>query len=114
MKKDGKLQEFDREKIKRGLIKATWKRPVSIEQIDALIDEVEGKLRRRKSLTVRSVEIGEMVVNRLKKLDPMGYLLFASVYRDYNGLDDFEREMQELKRKLGTSNKEQVTRGNNI
>jgi transcriptional repressor NrdR len=109
MKKNGKVEYFDREKIKRGLLKATWKRPVSLEQVESLIDEVEGKLRRRKSITIRSWEIGDMVINRLKKLDPLGYLLFACVYRDFSSLEDFNKEIQELKPKLGTSNKEQVT-----
>jgi transcriptional repressor NrdR len=96
LKKDGLLEEFDREKIKRGLIKATWKRPVTMEQIETLIDEVEGRLRRRKSTTVRSWEVGDMVIKRLKKLDPLGYLLFASVYRDFSSLEDFRKEIQEL------------------
>jgi transcriptional repressor NrdR len=97
MKKNGSIEEFDREKIKRGLLKATWKRPVSLDQINEIIDEVEGKLRLRKSTVVRSYEVGKMVISRLKKLDPLGYLLFASVYRDFEGIDDFEREIQELK-----------------
>ena len=96
MKKDGRLQDFDREKIKRGLIKATWKRPVHLADLDTLIDEVEAKLRRRKNTTVRSFEIGKMVIHRLKRLDPLGYLLFASVYRDFEGLGDFKREIDAL------------------
>lgn len=96
MKKDGKIEIFDKEKIRRGLIKATWKRPVKIEDIDALVDEVELKLRSRKTTTVRSWEIGRMVITRLKRLDPLGYLLFASVYRDFEGIEDFAREIQEL------------------
>lgn len=98
MKKDGSLEDFDREKVKRGLIKATWKRPVTLEQIDAIVDEVEKKLRVRTGITVRSYEIGKLVINRLKRLDALGYLLFASVYRDFAGIDDFEKEIQELKK----------------
>jgi transcriptional repressor NrdR len=67
-----------------------------MEQIETLIDEVEVKLRRRKSITVRSWEVGDMVIKRLKKLDPLGYLLFASVYRDFSSIEDFNREIQEL------------------
>ena len=96
MKKNGEVEDFDREKIKRGLIKATWKRPVKVEEIEKLIDEVEEKLRLRKDTVVRSWEIGKMVINRLKKLDPLGYLLFASVYRDFEGLEDFKREIDKL------------------
>jgi transcriptional repressor NrdR len=98
MKKDGSLEVFDKDKVRRGLIKATWKRPVKIDEIDALVNEVELKLRSRKTTTVRSWEIGRMVINRLKKIDPLGYLLFASVYRDFGDLDDFQREIQELKK----------------
>lgn len=104
MKKDGSLEDFDREKVKRGLIKATWKRPVKLQEIDMIVDEVEKKLRTRPETTVRSYEIGKMVINRLKKLDALGYLLFASVYRDFEGLDDFEKEIQELKKAEGKSN----------
>ncbi len=96
IKKSGKIEDFDREKIKRGIIKATWKRPVSVDQIDDICDEVELKLRNRKTTTVRSWEVGKLVIGRLKKLDPLGYLLFASVYRDFGGLEDFQNEIQEL------------------
>ena len=88
IKKDGSSEQFDREKIKKGLMKATWKRPVSIEQIDKLVEEVEQKLRRRKNKEIKSWEIGKLVITRLRKLDPVGYLLFASVYRDFQDIDD--------------------------
>ncbi|OGV97305.1 transcriptional regulator NrdR [Microgenomates group bacterium RBG_16_45_19] len=96
MKKNGSVEDFDREKVKRGLVKATWKRPIKMEQIEAIVDEVERRLRVRQGTTVRSWEIGNMVINRLKKLDPLGYLLFASVYRDFASLEDFKKEIDEL------------------
>jgi transcriptional repressor NrdR len=96
VKKDGTRELFDREKIKKGLMKATWKRPVSIEQIERLVEDVERKLRRRKSKEVKSWEIGKLVITRLRKLDPVGYLLFASVYRDFQDIDDFKREIKRL------------------
>jgi transcriptional repressor NrdR len=96
LKKDGHTEEFDREKIRRGLIKATWKRPVNVEDIDSIIDEVESKLRLKNTSMVRSWEIGSLVIRRLKKLDPLGYLLFASVYRDFTGLEDFKAEIDQL------------------
>jgi transcriptional repressor NrdR len=96
VKKDGTRETFDREKIKKGLMKATWKRPVSIEQIEKLVEDVERKLRRRKSKEVKSWEIGKLVITRLRKLDPVGYLLFASVYRDFQDIDDFKREIRQL------------------
>lgn len=97
VKKDGRREAFDREKLRRGLTKATWKRPVSLEQIEELIDEVERKLRQKESLEVKSWEIGNLAINRLKKLDAMAYLLFASVYRDFQNLEDFEEELKKIK-----------------
>ncbi len=96
VKKDGKRESFDREKLRRGLIKATWKRPVSLEQIEELIDEVERRLRRKETTEVKSWEIGNLAINRLKKLDAVAYLLFASVYRDFQSLEDFAQELSKL------------------
>lgn len=97
IKKDGKTESFDREKIKKGLLKATWKRPVTPEHIETLINEVEVLLRRRQETQVKSWEIGKLVINRLKKLDQVAYLLFATVYKDFEDLADFERELAQLK-----------------
>ena len=77
VKKSGKKEDFDREKLRRGIMKATWKRPVSMEQIEEMVDEVEKILRRKTTTEVRSWEIGNLVINRLKKIDPLAYLLFA-------------------------------------
>jgi transcriptional repressor NrdR len=96
IKKDGKIEEFDREKIRRGLVKATWKRPVSSADINIILDEVEAKLRLKQATSVKSWEIGNMVLRRLKKLDPLGYLLFASVYRDFTDIADFQKEIETL------------------
>lgn len=96
LKKDGRVEAFEREKIKRGLLKATWKRPVSVEALEQLIEEVERELRQKKETTVRSIEVGRLVVARLKQLDSLGYLLFASVYRDFDDITDFKREVDKL------------------
>lgn len=96
VKKDGSKEDFTREKLKRGIVKATWKRPVSMSDIDELIEEVERRLRRKDSKEVKSWEIGNMVLNRLKKLDPLAYLLFASVYRDFNDIEDFKQEISKI------------------
>jgi len=96
MKKDGTKENFSREKLKRGLTKATWKRPISMSDIDELIDGVERKLRQRKSSEVKSWEIGNLVINRLKKIDTLSYLLFASVYRDFDSIEDFREELDNL------------------
>jgi len=96
VKKSGKIVDFDREKLKRGIMKATWKRPVSMEQIESMVDEIERILRRKNTTEVRSWEIGNLVINRLKKIDPLAYLLFASVYREFESLGDFEEEIRKL------------------
>ena len=97
IKKDGSKENFSREKLKRGVIKATWKRPVSMADIDRLIDGVEQLLRRRDSKEIKSWEVGNLILNRLKKMDKLSYLLFASVYRDFVSLEDFEGEIKKLK-----------------
>jgi len=99
IKKSGKVENYDREKLKRGIMKSTWKRPVSMEQVEEMLDEVEKVLRRKTSTEVRSWEVGNLVINRLKKLDPLAYLLFASVYREFESLSDFEIEIEKLKEK---------------
>ena len=96
IKKDGRKESFDREKLRRGIIKATWKRPVSLSQIEELLDDIEKKLRTRKSTEIKSWEVGNLVINRLKKTDPLSYLLFASVYRDFTSLEDFRSELERL------------------
>jgi transcriptional repressor NrdR len=97
VKKDGTREQFTREKIKKGLMKATWKRPVSMENIEMLVEDVEQKLRRRKSKEIKSWEIGNMIMTRLKKLDHVSYLLFASVYRDFQDIEDFKKEVSQLR-----------------
>ncbi len=96
IKKDGSKEDFSREKLKRGLVKATWKRPVSMADVEALIDEIEALLRRKRTSEVKSWEIGNLVINRLRKIDPLSYLLFASVYRDFDSLEDFAQEIEKL------------------
>ena len=97
VKKSGQSENFDREKLKRGIAKATWKRPVSMSQLEEMVDEIERKLRLKETKEIKSWEVGNLVINRLKKLDPLGYLLFASVYRDFETLEDFEEEISKLK-----------------
>ncbi|MBW7953710.1 MAG: transcriptional regulator NrdR [Candidatus Dojkabacteria bacterium] len=97
VKRSGKLEEFDREKLKKGIVKAVKKRQIPEAEIDDLIDDIELKLLNRQTKEIRSTEIGKMVLTRLKKLDTIGYLLFASVYRDFNSIKDFEDAIAELK-----------------
>lgn len=97
IKKDGSREEFNREKLRRGIVKATWKRPVSMSQIEELLDEVERRLRARRTTEIKSWEIGNLVIERLKHIDKLSYLLFASVYRDFESLKDFEQEIHTLR-----------------
>lgn len=106
IKKDGAKEEFNREKLRKGLAKATWKRPISMSQVDELIDDVERKLRQKNTLEVKSWEIGNLVIKRLRKLDELSYLLFASVYRDFDSLEDFEAEIAKIKDMGGAGLKE--------
>ncbi len=96
IKKDGTRQDFDREKLKRGIVKATWKRPISMSDIEDLMDDIERRLRLKKTTEIKSWEIGNLVINRLRKVDPLSYLLYSSVYRDFDSLEDFEGELKKL------------------
>jgi transcriptional repressor NrdR len=96
IKKDGRKEQFSREKLKRGVVKATWKRPISLSEIEELLQEVERKLRAKATTEVKSWEIGNLIINRLKKVDKLSYLLFASVYRDFGSLEDFRQEIERL------------------
>lgn len=100
IKKDGTREDFSRDKLRRGIVKATWKRPISMSEVESMIDDVERRLRQREASEVKSWEIGNLVINRLKKLDPLSYLLFASVYRDFESVEDFIEEINKLKNTL--------------
>jgi transcriptional repressor NrdR len=96
MKKDGRKENFSRDKLKRGVVKATWKRPVSMSQIEELLDEVERKIRAKATTEIKSWEIGNLVIDHLKTIDKLSYLLFASVYRDFESVEDFQNEISRL------------------
>lgn len=96
-KRSGRLEEFDRDKLKKGIIRAVKKRPITQDQIDDLIDDVEVKLLNRKSTEIKTTEIGRMVLTRLKKIDALGYILFSAVYNDMNSVEDLEKEINEIK-----------------
>ncbi|SFD60090.1 transcriptional repressor NrdR [Lentibacillus persicus] len=96
VKKDGTRQEFSREKLIRGLIKACEKRPVAMEQIEDIALEVEKELRNTGASEVESDEIGEMVMARLSGVDEVAYVRFASVYRQFKDLSVFLDELKDL------------------
>jgi len=97
IKKDGRLERFDRNKLKNGILKACEKRPVSLERIDRAVEEIEAKLRSRESLEAKSSEIGELVMRKLKAIDKIAYIRFASVYKEFADLEMFEQELKRIK-----------------
>ena len=96
IKKDGRREDFDRDKLRRGIVKATWKRPVSREKIENLLDDVERELRILGREEILSLEVGNLAIEKLKDMDGLSYLLFASIYRDFNSVADFEKEVKML------------------
>ena len=98
VKKDGSREAFDADKIRRGLIKACEKRPVAIHDVDELVRDVEQQIMNSLELEVSSSKIGEMVMQRLRGLDEVAYVRFASVYRSFCDINTF---MEELKNLLG-------------
>lgn len=96
IKKDGRREQFDRSKLLAGIKTACEKRPVSMDTIEETVDEIEQNLRRRKTTEIPSKAIGEIVIRRLKALDKVAYIRFASVYRSFEDVESFEKEVQNL------------------
>ena len=96
LKKDGRREKFDREKLRRGIVKATEKRPVSTELIDSIVAEIEQELRNKDGVEGSSKTIGNLVLKKLKKIDKVAYVRFASVYLDFGDLADFEKVIEKL------------------
>ncbi|MDZ4782986.1 MAG: transcriptional regulator NrdR [Planctomycetia bacterium] len=93
IKKDGTRVPFERDKIKRGLEKACWKRPVSDEQLEAIVSAVENDVYELADAEVESEQLGGMVMQRLRKVDEVAYVRFASVYRQFQDVRDFVHEL---------------------
>ncbi len=96
IKKDGRRETFDRWKVKSGILKACEKRPVSLDQVDALIDDVERSLFNSSEHEVSTEDIGLAVMERLRRLDEVAYVRFASVYRQFKDLNEFMNELKDL------------------
>jgi len=96
IKKDGRREPFNREKLTAGIVRACEKRPVSHEKIEHLLDDLEREIRRRDTTEVPSTVVGELVMKRLKKLDKVAYIRFASVYREFADIEDFRKELKDL------------------
>jgi transcriptional repressor NrdR len=97
IKHDGRRESFNPEKLKNGVALAVKKRPVTDEQVDTMVDQVETELRSQKRREVSADLIGALVMERLKAIDHVAYIRFASVCRDYTDVESFSREVQDLR-----------------
>lgn len=100
IKRDGKTEIFDREKIIRGIMRSAQKRPITVSDIEKLVDNVEHYIRSGGAEEIKSTRIGNLVMTRLKKLDKVAYIRFASIYRDFDDLQSFEEEVSKLAKQV--------------
>lgn len=107
VKKDGRREGFNREKILNGIIKATEKRPISMERLIDVADEVEKKLYSISEKEISSKTIGEIIMSKLKELDEVAYVRFASVYRQFKDINTFMEELNKLLEKDDLKNAEE-------
>jgi transcriptional repressor NrdR len=98
IKKDGRREKFDRQKVMTGLLKASEKRPISMGQLASIIDDVESRLGETPDRELSTTEIGELLMERLSGLDKIAYVRFASVYRDFQDVEAFLTEVTDLLR----------------
>lgn len=96
VKKDGRRQPFSRDKLKASIQTACTKRPISAETIERMVDQIESALRKRDGLEVQSSVVGDHVIDRLRALDQVAYIRFASVYRAFADISSFEDELRKL------------------
>lgn len=96
VKKDGSRQPFESQKLLRGLLKACEKRPVSVATLEEIVEEIENKLQESPEKEMKASEIGQFVVKKLKKLDKVAYVRFASVYREFKDVLEFKEELETL------------------
>ncbi len=100
IKKDGNRERFDVEKIRRGLLKALEKRPVSEKDIEETLQKIISKIRSLEQKEITSEKIGRIVMQKLKSLDKIAYVRFASVYKDFASLEDYLEEIKKLDKKI--------------
>jgi transcriptional repressor NrdR len=96
VKKDGRREPFDRHKLLGGLLKATQKRPVSVAQLEEIVDDIEARLAEKPDREITSSEVGELIMKRLHDLDEVAYVRFASVYRQFKDISQFMDEVKGL------------------
>jgi transcriptional repressor NrdR len=97
IKKDGRRESFLPEKLKSGFLRACQKREVSVERIDEAVRDIENALRNEDKTEIPSALIGELVIRKLRKLDKVAYIRFASVYKDFEDVKDFEKEIKSIR-----------------
>jgi len=98
VKKDGRRQPFDSQKLLRGLLKACEKRPVPVRKLEEIVEEIETKLQEKPDKEMNAAEIGQFVMGKLKELDKVAYVRFASVYREFRDVLEFKKELENLLR----------------
>ena len=96
VKRDGSRQDFDREKLRAGLLKALNKRPVTLDKVEVALDDIESHIRSRGDAEVPSTEIGRLATDALRELDQLAYIRFASVYHAYDDIETLQREVDRL------------------
>lgn len=96
IKKDGRREKFDPEKLERGIHKAFEKRPIAREKINKMINEIEEQLRRKGKKEIPTSMLGDLISRKMKKIDKVAYVRFASVYRDFEDINDFKQELRGL------------------
>ena len=98
IKKDGTITQYEREKVRSGILKSCEKRPIETETIEKSVNKIEAILRSEQKIDIPSKLIGELVMKELKKLDKVAYIRFASVYKDFEDIGSFEDELKKLKK----------------
>lgn len=96
IKRGGRRERFDREKVRNGILKATEKTPVTAEQVEKIVTSVEQELKEEDSTEIESSVVGNLVAKYLKKIDKIAYIRFASVFRRFVDVEDFEKELKKL------------------
>lgn len=96
IKKDGRREQFDRGKLRTGIVKACYKTPVSIDEIEKVVGEIEQDIRNMEGIEIESRKIGQMVAAKLKPISKVAYIRFASVYREFEDIGDFKKELKKL------------------
>ncbi len=97
VKKDSTREPFNKEKLRSGILNSCIKRPISSKVIDKLVDDVEKEILLKDDNEIRSIEIGELVLKKLKKIDDIAYIRFASVYREFKEVENFNDEVEKIK-----------------